>query len=85
MGLLFDEEPGVAYGGANILIAHVVFAVQVFEGHATGQTAQDPGYGQTRAAKHGLSVLDLRIDDDAIFQVHAGLTVGVIAKVFQGT
>ena len=51
----------------DILDRQSVLALNVLEGHATGEAPHDEGHRRTGPPNHGLPVADLRVDDDTIF------------------
>jgi hypothetical protein len=51
---------------ANIIRRKIVFTLDLFKGHATGQAAYDHRYRHSRATNNRLAMMGGRIQDDAI-------------------
>jgi hypothetical protein len=59
---LLDELIGKGQGGSDIIDRYVVFRLDLFERHASRETAHDPGHGRACPTNDRFAMLDLWVD-----------------------
>lgn len=69
-GLLLGDLADISQRGADIVHREIVFTLNLFKGHTTGQAADDDCDGHTGTTDHRLTMSDIRIDNDAILGSH---------------